>query len=364
MLVLSSAISLGQSPAGSMGKLTFRDVFVIPHGTQFQGTQVGGLSSIDYDRETDSYLMICDDRSALHPARYYRAKIAISPEGIDTVMITDKIDLRMKDGRTYPKNSIDPEAMRYDPGSKQTVWLSEGDRRVGNDTILIDPGIFVTDAGKYTGEYPIADNARMTSRAQGPRQNGSFEALSFSDHGRNLWVALEEPLFQDGPRADVEDSKSMVRFYKYDVVTRTNIAQYAYDLEPVAFAPILRTAYRVNGVTDILDAGNDLFIVVERSFSTGRFPCTVKLFLADMKSGTEVKDIAALEGNTQVKAVTKQLLVNLDDIGIYVDNIEGLTWGPDLPNGNRTLILVSDNNFQSFQKTQIFLFEEVPAKQR
>lgn len=183
MLVLSSAISLGQSPAGSMGKLTFRDVFVIPHGTQFQGTQVGGLSSIDYDRETDSYLMICDDRSALHPARYYRAKIAISPEGIDTVMITDKIDLRMKDGRTYPKNSIDPEAMRYDPGSKQTVWLSEGDRRVGNDTILIDPGIFVTDAGKYTGEYPIADNARMTSRAQGPRQNGSFEALSFSDHG-------------------------------------------------------------------------------------------------------------------------------------------------------------------------------------
>lgn len=70
----------------------------------------------------------------------------------------------------------------------------------------------------------------------------------------------------------------MVRFYKYDVVTRTNIAQYAYDLEPVAFAPILRTAYRVNGVTDILDAGNDLFIVVERSFSTGRFPVRLSSF--------------------------------------------------------------------------------------
>lgn len=361
-LLLSVTTGWAQQPDQFPGKLIFRDVFVVPNGLQFQGTTVGGLSSIDYDRESDSYLMICDDRSALQSARYYRAKISVTSNGIDTVIITEKVDLLMKNGSTYPKNSLDPEAMRYNSSTKEMVWLSEGERKVGSDTVLVDPGIFVTAAGRYTGEYPIADNARMTHGARGPRQNGSFEALSFSDGGRNLWVALEEPLYQDGPRADVEESKSLVRFYKYDVSTRTNIAQYAYDLDPVAYAPILTSAFRVNGITDILEAGIDQFLVVERSFSTGRLPCTVKIFLAVMKSGSDVKDIAALMDNTTVKSVSKQLLLNMDDLGIYIDNIEGITWGPTLPNGNRTLLLVSDNNFQSFQKTQILLFEVASPK--
>jgi hypothetical protein len=84
--------------------------------------------------------------------------------------------------------------------------------------------------------------------------------------------------------------------------------------------------------------------------------------MADMKSGSDVKDIDALTDNTSVKPVSKQLLLNMDDLGIYIDNIEGITWGPTLPNGNRTLLLVSDNNFQSFQKTQILLFEVASPK--
>lgn len=361
-LLFTSTLCWAQTEVGTFGKLIFRDIFVIPNSMEFQGTPVGGLSSIDYDKTSDGYIMICDDRSALKPARYYRARIVLTPTEIDTVIFLDKVDLQKSDGSTYPKNSLDPEAMRFNPGTKELVWLSEGERRVGKDTLLLDPGIFITAAGKHTGEFPIAANARMTAGAQGPRQNGSFEALSFSDGGKNLWVALEEPLYQDGPRADVEESKSLVRFYKYDVATRANIAQYAYDLDPVAYAPILSSAFRVNGITDILEAGNDQLLVLERSFSTGRLPCTVKIFLADMKSGTEVKDIAALTDQTAVKHVSKQLLLNMDDLGIYIDNIEGITWGPVLPNGNRTLVLVSDNNFQSFQKTQILLFEVAASK--
>jgi len=36
-----------------------------------------------------------------------------------------------------------------------------------------------------------------------------------------------------------------------------------------------------------------------------------------------------------------------------------MTFGPDLPNGNKTLLLVSDNNFSSFgrQISQIILME-------
>ena len=61
-----------------------------------------------------------------------------------------------------------------------------------------------------------------------------------------------------------------------------------------------------------------------------------------------------------MKPLTKQLILNMDDLDRHVDNVEGVTWGPTLPNGHKTLLFVTDNNFQSFQKTQFFLFEVVP----
>ena len=47
----------------------------------------------------------------------------------------------------------------------------------------------------------------------------------------------------------------------------------------------------------------------------------------------------------------------MDDLKIHIDNVEGICLGPQLPNGHSSLILISDNNFNSQQKTQIFLFE-------
>ncbi|WP_255702849.1 esterase-like activity of phytase family protein [Antarcticibacterium sp. 1MA-6-2] len=42
-----------------------------------------------------------------------------------------------------------------------------------------------------------------------------------------------------------------------------------------------------------------------------------------------------------------------------IDNLESITFGPDLPNGNKTLLLASDNNFNSLgrQISQIILME-------
>ncbi|MBL7851138.1 MAG: esterase-like activity of phytase family protein [Cyclobacteriaceae bacterium] len=351
----------------SIGQLVFRDVYVIPNHTRFQDTQVGGLSGIDYDAGSDSYYLICDDRSSLQPARYYKASIRIEGEKIDTVIFLEKVDFLAENGQTYPSaresrnRTIDPEGIRYNPMKQEVVWLSEGERIVNaKDTALADPEILISRGGKFAGRYLIADGAAMRLRDYGARQNGSFEALTFAEQFRTLWVALEEPLYQDGPRADVEDSPSLCRFFRYDVATRDLKAQYAYDLEPVAYAPLLTSAFRVNGITDILDAGNNKLLVLERSFSTGRLPCTVKIFLAEPATGTEVSKLASLKGDPQVKPMTKQLLLNMDSLGVHVDNVEGITWGPTLPNGHRTLLLVTDNNFQSFQKTQIFLLEVIP----
>ena len=39
-----------------------------------------------------------------------------------------------------------------------------------------------------------------------------------------------------------------------------------------------------------------------------------------------------------------------------LDNVEGMTFGPRLRDGRRTLLLVSDNNFAATQFTQFLLF--------
>ncbi|HWH64308.1 MAG TPA: esterase-like activity of phytase family protein, partial [Ginsengibacter sp.] len=64
-----------------------------------------------------------------------------------------------------------------------------------------------------------------------------------------------------------------------------------------------------------------------------------------------------LKNKTGLKTATKKLLLNMDNLGIYIDNIEGVTFGPILPDGKRSLLFVSDNNFDFLQKTQFLLFE-------
>lgn len=47
----------------------------------------------------------------------------------------------------------------------------------------------------------------------------------------------------------------------------------------------------------------------------------------------------------------------MDHLGIFIDNIEGVTFGPTLANGKRSLIFIADNNFNPLEKSQVFLFE-------
>jgi len=116
-------------------------------------------------------------------------------------------------------------------------------------------------------------------------------------------------------------------------------------------------AFKINGIPDILSVGKDKLMVLERSYSTGRPACTIKVFLADLSSAENINDIASLKNRPGVKFISKKLLLNMDSLGFYIDNIEGVTFGPILPNGKRSLLFVADNNFNPLQKTQFLLFE-------
>lgn len=351
--------------APGISAVKFLGEYDIPYNRSFKNTTIGGLSGIDYDARHNQYYMICDDRSDINPARFYTAQIFINPGGIDSVHFVDVFHMRQPDNSVYPNKKTDrlhtpdPEALRYNPILKQLVWSSEGERIVKEkDTVLENPSVISIDKkGNFINQFELPANLIMHATENGPRQNGVLEGMSFADNYTSLFVNVEEPLYEDGPRADVTDNNAFIRILKFDVASKKNTAQYAYKLDPVAYPANPITAFKINGVPDILNIGNNKFLVIERSFSTGRAPCTIKVFIADINSATDIKDIASLKAGNNFTPATKKLLLNMDDLGIYIDNVEGVTFGPVLPNGHKTLVFIADNNFDAKEKAQVLLFE-------
>lgn len=353
--------------APGISAVKFLGEYDIPYNRTFKNTTIGGLSGIDYDARHNQYYMICDDRSDINPARFYSAKIFITPGGIDSVHFIDVVHMRQPDNSVYPSKKTDrlhtpdPEAIRYNPVLKQLVWSSEGERIVKEkDTVLENPSIIaIGKKGNFLNQFELPPNLIMHASENGPRQNGVLEGMSFADNYTSLFVNVEEPLYEDGPRADITDNNAFIRILKFDVASKKNIAQYAYKLEPVAYPANPVTAFKINGVPDILNIGNNKFLVIERSFSTGRAPCTIKVFIADINSATDVKNIESLKAGNNFTPATKKLLLNMDELGIYIDNVEGVTFGPVLPNGHKTLVFIADNNFDAKEKAQVLLFEVI-----
>jgi hypothetical protein len=367
LLIPSSGISQTTEDI-AIKSLKFINEYDIPFNLKFKETTVGGLSGIDYDKKNNIYYFISDDRSAINPARFYSAKIEISEKGIDTIQFKDVKFFLQQDGEVFPSakqdlsHTADPEAIRLDPGTNHIIWTSEGERMTkSNPPVLTSPSINVSGLdGKFVETFPVPSNLTMQLTENGPHQNGALEGITLDPDLNMMYVAMEEPLYEDGPKADVTPTKSWTRIYGYDVSHKKNITQYAYALEPIAHPANPATAFKINGISEILSLGNKKLLTVERSFSTGSLACTIKIFLADLHEATNVDGIHSMKEIPPEHPVSKRLLLNMDDLGIFIDNIEGVTFGPDLPNGHRTLLFVSDNNFVLFEKMQLLLFEIIP----
>lgn len=343
----------------SLPRLRFLDEYDVPYRFSFQQTIVGGLSGINYNEYTKQYIVLSDDRAVKNAARFYTLNISIKENKIDTIQFLKVNYLLNKQGIRFPPYSCDPEAIRYNSIQNKYVWSSEGERRVNaKDTVLQNPFIYeMNDDGKYADSFELPPQFYVSVSEKGPRQNGVFEGLSFSPNFKWLWVSTEEPLWQDGPPAGYnDDAPAFSRIIKYNAVTRKPVAQYAYRLEPVAHKASSETAYKINGISEILALNEEQLLVVERSFSTGKLHCTVRVFIADASKASNIMQLKSLK-EQNFTAMPKTLVLNMDSLGIYIDNIEAVTFGPTLPNGHKTLIFVSDNNFSVFEKTQFLLFE-------
>ncbi|MFL5811404.1 MAG: esterase-like activity of phytase family protein, partial [Flavisolibacter sp.] len=229
----------------SKTQLHLLGMYTLPFNLQFKNTTIGGLSGIDYDTSHDLYYIISDDRSAINPARFYKARIALSDKGIDSVQFVDVDFMLQPGGNNYPDakqdalHVPDPESLRFNPATNELLWTSEGERIVRKaDTILSDPSIMLMNTeGRFIDSFILPGNVHMKASQQGPRQNGVFEGSTFVKNQSRLLVSIEEPLYEDGPRAGLNDSAAVLRILEFDVKDRKPLAQYAYRADAVAHPP-------------------------------------------------------------------------------------------------------------------------------
>jgi len=248
--------------------------------------------------------------------------------------------------------TVDPEELRVDPWTGNVTWSQEGERILTPQTTLLDPSIRqARPNGSYVGQLPLPANERMSADNVGPRQNQTLEGLTYAAAGTLVVSEVEDPLLQDGP----DPTATAGALNRITVQSRFGpvLAQYAYPIDPL-FTPS-PSAADTNGVSSMVaydQTDPTRHLMVERAFATG-VGNKVRVYEIDTLGATNVKDVASLAGK-KIKPVSKKLLVDLDSLGLpKVDNIEGITWGPTLPTGERTLLLVSDNNFSSGQITQV-----------
>ena len=343
--------------------LRFIGADTIPYNYQFRNTTVGGLSSIDYDAATNSFYLICDDRSSQNPARFYNFSIPVSLKGVGPVSPRNVHTLLTENGSAFPdakerpELSVDPEAMRVNSLTGQLVWTSEGER-LFKDSVwtLVPPSLKTMDTtGRHHYSFAVDTPYSFYPRNYGLRRNGAFEGMTFLKNYQQLMVSIEEPLYQDGLQAGLGDSAAILRLLRFDVASKKLIGQYFYSCDPVSRSPVEPRDYRINGISDILALDDDRIWIMERAYSTGIESCDVRIYQVHLDQLPKVKPVSSPADFR--KTFRKDLVVNLSSLGIRVDNLEGMCIGPLLENGSRSVLMVSDNNFARSQISQVLLFE-------
>ncbi|HIK27151.1 MAG: esterase-like activity of phytase family protein [Oscillatoriaceae bacterium SKYG93] len=352
--------------------LEFLDEYELPEQS-FEGTPVGGLSALAYDRQRDRFYALSDDPSQRAAARFYTLRLAINsqiPGGgikIDNVQVEDVTILKREDGQPYPRNTIDPEGIAFAPPNSIFI-ASEGISNLGIAPFISE---FDLTTGKWQRDLPIPKryipDAMGSQQQQGVQNNLGFESLSVNTSGAlsariepiRLFTATEAPLLQDRePPSSEKEARNRLLHYLVEgnslgtesASRSTLISEHVYPLD---YGPRWSLT---TGLSELVALGQGgYFLSLERAL--GFLGYGARIFQVATGAATDTSNISSLKGELKgIEPVRKKLVLDLANLGIILDNLEGMTLGPRLPDGTQSLVLVSDNDFEETRKTQILLF--------
>src|SRR5262249_53052940 len=269
----------------------------------------------------------------------------------------------MHDGRNFltgsaaafdPTNS--PDSLRFDP---------EGIRvdRCGEIAYVSDEyGPFIhqfdLDRGtrlgslklpnKFLIDLPSADgNVELAANTSGRQSNRGMEGLAISPDGSKLYGLMQSALIQDGALdASLKRVGTNNRLVEIDLESGA-IREFLYQLDN-----------KSNGVNEILAVNDHQFLVIQRDGNAGTAAAFKRSFHTDSAGASDIRAIEALPQTgtpAGVTPVSKSPFIDLLDLTFglagasFPEKIEGLAFGPDLPDGRHLLIVTNDNDFVASQ---------------
>ncbi|WP_270256263.1 esterase-like activity of phytase family protein [Kocuria marina] len=336
---------------GHAFEVSYVDSMVLPDELRnVDGVPFGGIFGLDYRPRDGSYLALSDDRSQKAPARFYTLDLPFDDDGFDApgYSVTDTTVLQRADGSPYPENSLDPESIRWDRTSHTALWTDEGDVTRGLAPAIREmtpTGAFVR-AFEVPRQYlPAFD--RSGNQIQGVRNNLALENLTLGPCGTTFSVMNEAALVQDGPVASPETG-SPLRLSQLDRRTGRNLAQYVYETEPMSVPRGSTGGDR--GASEMLQLSETEYLVIERQYFEGENQ--IQVYRASTRGATDVSRSAALTG-TEVP-MKKELVIDLAVSGMSPGNVEAVSFGPQFADGDMSLVLAADDNFNLATQDTVF----------
>lgn len=311
--------------------------------------RLGGFGSAIAHISGNRYALVPDrgpkDGASLYQCRFHIANIAVDGDAI-RFELKETVILRDPAGQPYlgDQNNL---ARRLD--TEGAAVSKAGTLYVSDE---YGPKILEFDLkGRQLRDFPVPEPFRVAkpngdpskeakNNVKGRSPNRGFECLTLTPGGK-LVALLQSPLIQDGGHDGVN-----CRLLEIDPKTlRTREFIYPRDSSKT-------------GMNAILAITDTEFLVLERDSAAGkkRF---AKLFRISTAKATDVSAIPLLAKSDLPKgvhAVTKMEFLDLTKFGLTLpEKIEGLCFGPNLPDGRRLLLVTTDNDFTE-HPSQIYAF--------
>ncbi len=348
-----TATTGGIDPSQGPLRLRFLGNVDFPPRTAADGRAFGGISALAYRPSTHTLFALSDAHEKTGPLRIYELKVDL--EAFD-VRMKHRFGLSPGDREmAFDPNRYDPEGLALSPLG-ELVITSEGDQQVEPRE---GPRF---DAYQRTGhgftllkQVPLPTWVAPTPEGpleRGMRGNKGPEALTAAPSF--IFVGFEQALVQDGEVATPEAGTD-VRLLRYGLdLTLQGAHHYRTDPSPPGDRSSL-------GLTELAALDDDHLLALERgTFHDGEgYRNRVRIYLVDLSTAANVLERPSLRDH---QPVPKTLLLDLGTIAHRLfpthalDNFEALALVRDDRGRPTHLIVASDDNFSSHQRTCFILF--------
>ena len=341
-----------------------------PDGTA--KNQLGGFSAITPSATPNRYLFLPDrgpnDGEVDYPCRFHEMELILEEKSgaqpklalVATHMLRGEVPITGSAAAWDPNKALrlDPEGIRVLPDGN--LLISD---EYGPHLLLFSP------EGKLLKQFAIPDRFKIKTpgltkkeenknNTRGRQGNGGMEGLAISNDGRFAYAMMQGPLLQDHAFDDEgEDLGVFLRIVQVELASGA-IKEFCYPMEGPDF-----------GISEVLADDDGSLLVVERDSKPGIESKEKAIFRIRLDGASDISNVDSLPATelpSGITPVTKEPFLDLlapayGLVATIPPKIEGLAWGPELENGEKLLIVASDNDFETANASMVYFFA-VPLK--